>query len=264
LGAQRPRREDEKGEQKVFHSQNLAQKSGKKLAVCGDTNATFAAQSLCMNTDLVTYYRDRAAEYEQVFVKPERQRDLARLKAILQDIFRDKHLLEIACGTGYWTERIAQTAGSILATDINQTVLDLAAGKNYPKINVTFRREDVFQHPDDDQQFEGLFGGFIWSHILLEQLDAFLTNAARRVMPGGVLVFVDNRFVPGNSLPISHTDAAGNTWQTRYLEDGSEHLVLKNFPTQAFLLEKLEGVAGVEQVDFFEFEYYWMAVGRMG
>ena len=216
-----------------------------------------------MNTDIVAYYRDRAAEYEKIYDKPARQRDLARLTSILQDIFRDNHLLEIACGTGYWTERIAPTATSILATDINQTVLDIAAGKNYPKGNVLFHLDDVFQSTVA-RQFDGLFGGFIWSHIPLEQLAVFLAQTAKRVLPGGIMVVVDNQFVQGISTPLSHTDAAGNTWQTRYLEDGSEHLVLKNFPTPAFLVEQVEAVAGVEKVDFVELEYYWMAVARMG
>lgn len=216
-----------------------------------------------MNTDIVAYYRDRAAEYEKIYDKPARQRDLARLTSILQDIFRDNHLLEIACGTGYWTERIAPTATSILATDINQAVLDIAAGKNYPMGNVAFRCDDIFQSTVE-QLFDGLFGGFIWSHIPLEQLDEFLAQAAQRVRPGGVLVLADNRFVPGSSTPIDQADPGGNTYQTRRLEDGSEHLVLKNFPARVFVADKLKQMAGTKQVDVVEMEYFWLAVARRG
>jgi len=208
-----------------------------------------------MNTDLVAYYRDRASEYEKVYAKPERQHDLARLTAILQEIFRDKNLLEVACGTGYWTERIARTARSICATDINQSVLDITAAKNYPEENTHFRIEDVFEHHPGDA-FEALFGGFIWSHILLDRLDEFLDCVLERVVPGGVVVFVDNRLIHSNSTPISHTDPSGNTYQTRSLEDGSEHLVLKNFPTPEFLLKKLPGAEVVE------LEHYWVAVAQ--
>jgi len=210
-----------------------------------------------MNTDLVTYYRDRAAEYEKVYDKSRYARDLARMTAIFQDIFRDKNLLEIACGTGWWTERIARTAGSIVATDINQSVLDIAAAKDYPTGNVAFRIEDVFgRYPGE--VFDALFGGFIWSHILLEQLDTFLECALTRVRPGGALVFTDSRYVPDSSTPVSHTDPAGNTFQARRLEDGSEHLVLKNFPTPDFLREKLPGA------EVIELEYFWVAVARKG
>jgi len=208
-----------------------------------------------MNTDLVAYYRDRAAEYEKVYAKPHYQRDQARITAIFQEILRDKNVLEVACGTGWWTERIARTARSVCATDINQSVLDIAASKNYPGGNVAFRLEDVFdRHPGES--FGALLGGFIWSHILLERLDAFLDCVLERVQPGGPVVFVDSRFVPGNSTHISHTDPVGNTYQTRRLDDGSEHLVLKNFPTPEFLRKKLSGA------EVIELEYFWLAIAQ--
>ncbi|MEU4288548.1 hypothetical protein AB0E63_10015 [Kribbella sp. NPDC026596] len=34
-------------------------------------------------SDLADYYRDRATEYDAVYAKPERQEDLARLRALL-------------------------------------------------------------------------------------------------------------------------------------------------------------------------------------
>lgn len=60
-----------------------------------------------MNTDIISYYKDRAKEYEKKYSKPERQEDLKSIATILQEIFADKQVLEIACGTGYWTEKIA-------------------------------------------------------------------------------------------------------------------------------------------------------------
>ena len=67
-----------------------------------------------MNTDLIRYYAGRAEEYEQLYLKPERQRDLQRLTAILQDIFREKAILEIACGTGWFTQQLAHSAGQTI------------------------------------------------------------------------------------------------------------------------------------------------------
>lgn len=232
-----------------------------------------------MQTDLVAYYASRAAEYEKLYEKPERQQDLRRLVAILQDIFRKKKLLEVACGTGWWTQYLALTAGSVLATDINESMLDIARSKHYANNNVRFQRDDIFQS-SVEHQFEGLFGGFIWSHIPLERVDIFLKYIRARLQPGATLVFIDNLFVPGSSTPISHTDKApiiktdefyepgssaplshtdqtGNTYQTRLLADGSEHLVLKNFPAQAFLQEKL-AVKGAG-FEYIALDYYWLA-----
>ncbi len=214
-----------------------------------------------MKNDLIQYYADRAAEYEQVYAKPECQQDLQRMVSILQDIFHNKNLLEIACGTGWFTQRLAPTAASIFATDVNEAMLEIARAKNYPRGNVRFQCDDIFQ-TKIDRRFAGLFAGFIWSHVLLDRLDEFLTRSLQWVEPGEPLVFVDNFFIPGSSTPLHRTDAQGNTYQLRRLADGSEHLVLKNFPTPAFLRRVLEK-HGLE-VEVAELGHYWMAVCRCG
>lgn len=208
---------------------------------------------------MVAYYGQRAAEYELVFNKPERQDELKRMVAILQDVFREKAILEIACGTGWFTQRLAQTASSVLATDINEPVLEIARAKTYPSGKVRFQCDDIFDS-SVEQQFDGLFAGFIWSHILLEQLDEFLGQCLQWVKPGGVLVFVDNHFVPESSTPVHQTDAGGNTFQLRRLQDGSQHLVLKNFPTDLFLNQVFEKYA--VELELLQLGYYWMVVCR--
>ena len=75
--------------------------------------------------DLVTYYAKRAAEYEAIYQKPERQSDLRELENLLRRDFAGRNVLEIACGTGYWTERVASVADSIVALDINESVLEI-------------------------------------------------------------------------------------------------------------------------------------------
>ena len=123
-----------------------------------------------MNTDIVSYYKDRALEYEKIYSKPERQEDLKIATGILHEIFAGKQVLEIACGTGYWTEKIAEKASSVLATDINETVIDVAKKKGLSAEHVSFEIADIYNFPAHDK-FESLFGGFIWSHVLLQDLD---------------------------------------------------------------------------------------------
>lgn len=209
-----------------------------------------------MNTDLVAYYRERAQEYEQVYQKPERQEELAQLTAMLQQIFAGKHVFEVACGTGYWTERIAATANYVLATDINEAVLDIARKKDYPDDHVAFRRADIFDLSSFTQQYESLFGGFIWSHILLQDLPKFTSILNTHVVPGGTVVLVDNNYVEGSSLPIAQQDEASNTYQARVLENGSKHLVLKNFPTEKYLRELLQDQA--TDIEFISLKHYWL------
>lgn len=208
-----------------------------------------------MNTVLITYYKDRAKEYENIYLKPERQDDLKNVTTLLQNIFADKAVFEMACGTGFWTEKIAQTATSVFATDINQTVIDIAAQKQYPKNNVTLGLADIFDH-SPPIKYESLFGGFIWSHIKLQDLGTFLAIVNSLTVPGGTVVFIDNNFVEGSNHPIAHTDQDGNTFQTRKLEDRSTHHVLKNFPDEPFLLKTLANSA--TDFNFINLKYYWV------
>lgn len=208
-----------------------------------------------MNTDIVSYYKDRAKEYEKLYSKPERQEDLKSAATILQEIFADKQVLEIACGTGYWTEKIAATATSIFATDINESVIEIAKKKDFLSKQVSFGIADIYNFSDNNK-FESLFGGFIWSHILLQDLDKFLLTVNSLVSAGGTVVFMDNNYVEGSNHPITERDEHGNSFQTRKLEDNTTHLVLKNFPTEIFLQQKLKDMVG--EFKFFNLTYYWI------
>lgn len=208
-----------------------------------------------MNTNLIAYYKSRAKEYEKIYFKPERQEDIKSVTTLLQNIFAGKTVSEIACGTGFWTEKIADTATSVFATDINKAVIEVAEQKKYAKNNVTFKIEDIFNISNYTKR-DSLFGGFIWSHIKLKDLDKFLDAVKNSVVPGGTVVFIDNNFVEGSNHPITDTDQEGNTFQTRELDDGTTHLVLKNFPTERFLRATLADMA--TDLKFINLKYYWV------
>ena len=210
---------------------------------------------------LEKYYARRAAEYEKIFDKPERQADLARMRVDIPRLFVNQRVLEIACGTGYWTPLIAEQAESVLATDFNEEPLSIAKSKTYRKANVSFARADAYALPDWKNGFSACYAGFWWSHVLLSRLDSFLGHLATRLEKGARVAFMDNRYVEGSSTPVSRKDAEGNGYQTRRLADGSSHEVLKNFPTPAELRARL-GRFGTE-VAVTEYQYYWVASYRI-
>jgi demethylmenaquinone methyltransferase/2-methoxy-6-polyprenyl-1,4-benzoquinol methylase len=208
-----------------------------------------------------SYYARRAAEYERIYDKPERQADLARLRAELPALFEGERVLEIACGTGYWTPLIAARAESVLALDYAEETLAIAKSKKYAKSSVRFERADAYALPAWPQKFSACFAGFWWSHVPLARLDAFLKGLQSRLEAGARVVFLDNRYVEGSSTPITRRDAEGNTYQQRRLADGSSHEVLKNFPTAQEMEARL-GRHGTG-VRFSSYEYYWVATYRI-
>ena len=99
------------------------------------------------STELVEYYRRRAGEYEAIYAKPERQADLAVLRQVVPQRLAGRRILEIACGTGYWTALVAPLALSIVATDMAEEPMAIAKAKSYPPNRVRFVSADAYDLP---------------------------------------------------------------------------------------------------------------------
>ena len=212
------------------------------------------SESACSLGD---YYAARAAEYDEVYLKPERQGDLARLKGLLPTLVAGKRILEIAAGTGYWTQVLATTAASITATDVNAETIAIAAQRDYGPAAVALRTADAYQLDTVPGDFDLVFCGFWWSHIGRADIPRFLAGVRARTGQGTTLVLADNRYVPGSSTPISRTDSRGDSYQLRRLADGREYEVLKNFPGRERVAADL-GAAATD-LSWTDLDYYWVA-----
>jgi demethylmenaquinone methyltransferase/2-methoxy-6-polyprenyl-1,4-benzoquinol methylase len=200
------------------------------------------------------YYAARAPEYDKVYLKPERQADLLEIRQWLPARFDAKSLLEVACGTGYWTQYLAPVAESILAIDASVETLHIARTRVLSDA-VQFVVGDAYRLPAAARGFQSAFAGFWISHVPKDRMHEFLAGLHEALLPGAKVVFLDNRFVEGNSTPLSERDEQGNTYQVRRLADGSSHRVLKNFPSQLEMRTVLEGIG--TGLAFHEWQYYW-------
>lgn len=209
-----------------------------------------------IEASMVSYYAKRAAEYERIYRKPERQADLRQLGSMVERTFAGANVFELACGTGYWTEVLSRSAASVVAADINEEVLAIARSKPVDHSKTTFRKENAYDLPTFSRRFTGGLAVFWWSHVPKARLRDFLAGFHRIFSLGARVVFIDNCYVDGSSTPISRTDDYGDTFQTRRLDDGSTHEVLKNFPTDSELRALIEGLAIDVQVEFLQ--YYWV------
>ena len=206
------------------------------------------------------YYAKRAHQYEQIYEKPERQADLYALKQKVAKLTARHRVLEIACGTGYWTQEIASGAARVVATDIGKEVLDLARRKYFPPRRVHFVRANAFRTPVKRNYFTVAVAGFWWSHIALAELRSFLESLHRCLAPHARVIFFDNRYVEGSSTPISREDDAGNTFQTRNVETGGRYELLKNFPSEQDIKQTITGLS--TDVSYEESRYYWLLTYR--
>jgi SAM-dependent methyltransferase len=204
------------------------------------------------------YYRARADSYDAVYDKPERQADLALLRGWLPKQVTGRHVLEVAAGTGYWTDVYADTAASVVATDVNPATLDVARARRAWPDTVRFVEADAFDLAAVEGHPGAAVVGFFWSHVTHDRLEEFLRGLADRLPSGAPVVVFDNSYVAGSNYPLTRTDSDGNTYQERMLPDGSHWEVLKNFPSADQVRARLAPVATTVTVS--ELDYFWSAV----
>lgn len=206
------------------------------------------------------FYAKNASNHDLVYDKPECQHDLAEMRRHVAEALRGHVVLELACGTGYWTEVIAASADSITATDINPEMVNLATLRALPLEKVQFRLADAYNLPDDIGSYTAIFIGFWWSHVPRGQQERFLAHLRAKV-GDVVLVLLDDVYVEGSSDTVARTDLEGNTYQIRVAPDGGRYEIPKTYPSDSGLRKKM--ASSVREIKIVRLEYYWMLTCRL-
>jgi len=185
--------------------------------------------------EMQTYYGRRAEVYDTSmgYDNPAVVRSLEPVFQALCDEMRGRSVLEIACGPGFWTRRIAEVASAVLASDYNESVLSVARAKSIDPTRVTFVRADAYDLSSVDGTFTGAFAVDWLAHVPTSRLEAFLDGLHRRLARGARVVFCDQ--TPRSASITGIHDAEGNHLQERVLPDGSRHRVIKHFFTDSEL-----------------------------
>ncbi len=183
-----------------------------------------------MATMLETYYRARAAEYDQFYENAERQSDLAWLRKWLTDHARGRTILEIAAGTGYWTEVAAPVAKAITATDSVAGTLAIA-GKRHLGPHINLVTADAYALPKFGPMFDAGMAHMWWSHVEKQRQLEFLSHFTGRLEPEAVILMIDQTYVEGICTPASRLDEWGNQYALRTLRNGSTYEIVKNYPS---------------------------------
>jgi SAM-dependent methyltransferase len=165
-----------------------------------------------LNTDMLAYYAQCVDTHDKIYAQPERQDDLAVLHERVNEVLHGHRVLEIACGTGYWTELIASVAVSVLATDMSPVMLARAKARNLPVDKVQFALKNAFAL-QLDQPFSACFAGCFWSHVKRQEQEGFLRKLHEKLGKDALLVMIDNSYVEEDDIPIARTDLEGNTHQ---------------------------------------------------
>lgn len=182
--------------------------------------------------EMQAYYDRRAPVYDASmrYDRPEVVASLEPVFAALREQMRDRTVFEIACGPGFWTQRIAEVARIVHATDYNDSTLAIARAKGMDPTRVTFVRADAYELSAIDSPVEGWGGCFAvdWlAHVPKSRMHEFLRRLNDRMMPGARVAFCDQ--LPRATSMSGVYDAEGNHLQERDLPDGSRFRVIKHF-----------------------------------
>ena len=205
------------------------------------------------------YYRSRAPEYDRFYQNPHRQNDLVTLRAWLTDHVRGRTVLEIAAGTGYWTEVAASVCKSITATDVAGETLALAEKRQLGS-NVEFVAADAYDLPPFPTRFDAGMAHFWWSHVERERQQAFLSAFMTCLEPDALVLMIDQIYVEGICPIVSRHDERGNRYELRTLQNGAVYEIVKNYPSDEELVASF--VPFADDIRIVRLDHFWALSAR--
>ena len=184
------------------------------------------------------YYRARAGEYDDWWLRrgrydhgPEANArwftETAALGAALDRFAPAGSVLELACGTGLWTERLAPRAASLTAIDASSEMLAICRAR-VGDANVVYGQADIFAW-EPQGSWDVCFFSFWLSHVPYERFAAFWEKVERSLAPGGRVFFIDSASADLASARDHPPPRPGEQTALRRLADGSEYTIVKHW-----------------------------------
>lgn len=183
----------------------------------------------------IAYYQARANEYDEWFYRKGhydwgeefnvRWADEAQqVRDQLLNHDEVPHILEMACGTGIWTQELIKIGEQVTALDASSEMIAINQAK-VQSDRVTYQQADLFEW-QPNQQFDMVFFGFWLSHIPNDKLSGFLKSVHQALKPNGRLFFIDSRKVQSSTSSRQTVQTKDNI-QTRVLNDGRQFEIIK-------------------------------------
>jgi trans-aconitate methyltransferase len=177
----------------------------------------------------LTYYREVADEYETHEISAPGDTELL---AAIDSFTPTGDVLELACGTGIWTEGLIRSARSVTALDGAPEMLRRAQGRLGGTPNVTFIEADLFTWRPT-RRYDTVFFGFWISHLPEDHFEAFWAMIDQALGPAGNVFFFDDN----HRTEVELIEGIESPIVQRRLNNGKTFRVVK-IPYQADQLEE--------------------------
>lgn len=114
-----------------------------------------------------------------------RRRWKRRVELLTSHITPGMNVLEIGCGTGYYTKELEKTGAKITAIDISPDLLEVAKS-NVKSDHVIFMIDNAYHMSLGDETFDTVVGISVLHHLEIEKA---LKEIYRVLKPGGTIRF---------------------------------------------------------------------------
>ncbi len=183
------------------------------------------------------YYRERAGEYDEWFLREGRYdrgpelnarwfSEVEEARAWLRSRGPLGDVLELAAGTGLWTRLLLEHATRVNCVDAAPEVLELNRRRLANDSRVEYEIGDIFAWRPR-RRWDTVFFGFWLSHVPADRFAAFWDMVADALAPGGRVLLVDS-LPDATSTAVDHRlEADGEV--TRRLNDGRTFRIVKRF-----------------------------------
>jgi demethylmenaquinone methyltransferase/2-methoxy-6-polyprenyl-1,4-benzoquinol methylase len=185
----------------------------------------------------LAYYRARAAEYDEWWFRTGRydrgaehhtrwNKDIDELKSTVEEFSPCGRILEIAGGTGIWSEQLLPYCNSLTVVDGSPEVLAINQAKLRAD-QVRYVEADLFNWAPDEQ-YDTVFFSFWLSHVPDSKFDKFWQLVHACLAPGGRVFFIDSRR-DSSSTAVDHVLSNQGSAMERTLNDGRAFTIYKLF-----------------------------------
>lgn len=205
---------------------------------------------------MIEYYRKRAGEYDKIYFRddPVRQSELSDLYQLSRETLSQKSILDIACGTGFWTRIVSESTQQVFGMDINRQTLIEAGQKSY-KCPVSLIEADIYNLPIIENRLDGLLATYIVSHVKRQDLEALGQSLKSCLKPGSIAFICDNNLICEIHNKVEYDKEKINSYSQRRLENGEEYLILKNYFEEGELADIFGRWGNLGTIVFRK--YYW-------
>ena len=209
-----------------------------------------------LNEEMMSYYDTRAPEYDEIYIgkgpasipNPALYKNETQATAKIVSAFGTGHLIDIACGTGYWLPCYARNCIKITLIDQSERMLS-ECRKRIDELKLGERCDlvqgDFFKTSFENTLFNSALVGFLLSHLSSEEEEPFFRKLLGILNHNSQLMVIDSAW---SKRRQQYRQKEGV--QERALNDGRIFSIYKRYFSKSDIKETLHR-------HHFQLDSYW-------